>query len=188
MGPAPPSFQCAGFRLGDVLSGTDLSGTDLGSSSMGLVGSSSVRLGQGPSPSRSDLNLAQTQVRRALGLMNSGPAPSQVRRVWGFCTGSEIRVSLRPTRRSSVWLQYTLQGIGSDPGPSSLGLVGSRSDRLGFVASGSGSGSGWLGSSVSGAAPAIRSDRVRLISGIDDHFGGLWIVLGRLLEEKCLRR
>jgi len=54
-----------------------------------------------------------------------------------------------------------------------VGLLGSRSVRLGFVAdvaTGFGAGPIWLGSSVSYPAPAVRSARVWLVSGINDHF------------------
>ena len=86
---------------------------------MGLVGSRSVRLGLATSGSGSGPGW--------LGSSASGPAPAQVRRVWNS---------------RSVRLGDVLSGAGprcrgssSDPGSSSVGLVGSRSVRLGLVMS-----------------------------------------------------
>jgi hypothetical protein len=114
---------------------------------MGLVGSRSVRLGLATSGSGSG------PVTVWLGSSASGPAPAQVRRVWNS----------RSVRLGDVLSGSDPHGTGSDPGSSSMGLVGSRSVRLGLATSGSGSGPVWLGSPVSGSAPAqFRSCMARI--------------------------
>ena len=140
-------------RLGDVLPGSDPHGTgsDLGSSSTGLIGFPSVRLGLVASGSGSGPVW--------LGSPVSGPAPAQV-----------CRMELCSVRLGDVQSGSDPHRTGSDPGPSGMGLIGSSSVRLGFVALGSGAGPIWLGSSVLGPAPAVSSARVWLVSGINDHF------------------
>jgi hypothetical protein len=121
-------------------SGPQGPGSDPGPSSMGPVGSRSVRVGLATSGSGSG--------PLWLGSSVSGLAPAKVRSVW----------NCRSIRLGDVVSGSGPQGPGSDPGPSSVGPVGSRSVRVGLATSGSGSGPLWLGSSVSGLAPAkVRS-------------------------------
>jgi len=104
-------------RLGDVLSGSGHQGpgSDPGPSSMGLVGSSSVRLGFATSGSGSGPVWRGSSV--------SGSAPAKAHRVWNSLS----------VRLGDVLSGSGPQGQGSDPGPSSMGLVGSRSVRLRLV-------------------------------------------------------
>ncbi len=140
VGPAPVPVRSVwgsrSVRLEAVLSSSCPHGTgsDPDSSSMGLVGSCSVRLELAASGSGSGPVW--------LGSSASGPAPAQIRRVWNS----------RSVRLGDVLSGSGPHGTGSDPGSSSMGLVGSSIVRLGLAASGSGSGPVWLGSSASGPA------------------------------------
>jgi hypothetical protein len=117
-------------------SGPQGPGSNPSPSSMGLVGSRSVRVGLATSGSGSGPVW--------LGSSVSGPAPAKVRRVWNY----------RSVRLGDVVSGSGPQGPGSNPRPSSMGLAGSCSVPVGLATSGSGSGSFWLGSSVSSPAPA----------------------------------
>jgi hypothetical protein len=94
---------------------------------MGLVGSRSVRLRLVTSGSGS----GSGPVWR--GSSVSGSAPAKARRVWNSLS----------VRLGDVLSGSGPQGPGSDPGPSSMGLVGSRSVRLRLVTSGSRPGLAW---------------------------------------------